>query len=64
MLKNSTNFGYHRTLESYLSALLGNSFSIVGMQEWSPNSSQLAEHPEWKLEIERPIFLILAADAS
>jgi hypothetical protein len=55
---------YHRTLESYLSALLGNSFSIVDMQEWRPNSSQLAEHPEWKLEIERPMFLIFAAEAS
>jgi len=54
---------FHRTLQTYLNTLLGTSFNIVGVHEWQPSSAQLAENPEWKLELERPMFLIFAADA-
>jgi len=54
---------YHRTVGSYFSTLLENSFAIVGIDEWKPTPAQIAMQPEWRLELERPMFLIFSADA-
>lgn len=54
---------YHRTISSHISALLENSFRLTAFEEWCPSMEQIAEHPEWKLERERPMFLIFAAEA-
>jgi len=54
---------YHRTIGTYVGALLGSSFKLTNLTEWEPTLEQVTEHPEWKLERERPMFLILSAEA-
>jgi len=54
---------YHRTIETYVSALLDNDFRLVRLIEWGPDALQVAEHPEWARERDRPMFLLLAAEA-
>lgn len=54
---------HHRTIGTHVDALLGNSFRLTNLTEWAPTFEQIAEHPEWNLERERPMFLILAAEA-
>jgi SAM-dependent methyltransferase len=54
---------YHRTIETYVNALVDNSFRLTRLIEWGPDAAQLAEHPEWERERDRPMFLIFAADA-
>ena len=54
---------YHRTIGRQIDALLKNSFRLTALEEWCPSMEQVAEHPEWKLERERPMFLIFAAEA-
>ena len=54
---------YHRTIESYLMALLENSFSILQINEWKPSSEQIAEYPQWARERDRPMFLLFSAEA-
>jgi hypothetical protein len=31
------------------------------MEEWGPNDAQIAAHPEWACERERPPFLLVSA---
>jgi ubiquinone/menaquinone biosynthesis C-methylase UbiE len=52
---------YHRTVASYVNSLLAHGFHLVRLEEWGPNSEQIAEHPEWADEVHRPPFLLLAA---
>jgi SAM-dependent methyltransferase len=54
---------YHRTVGTHINALLDNSFRLSAFEEWCPSAEQIAEHTEWKLERERPMFLIFAAEA-
>jgi len=54
---------YHRTIEAYVRALLENSFRLSGLIEWGPDATQIAAHPQWARERDRPMFLIFAADA-
>jgi len=54
---------YHRTIETYVNALLDNDFRLIRLIEWGPDARQVAEHPEWARERDRPMFLLLAADA-
>lgn len=53
---------YHRTLETYVSLLLQNGFSLTGLVEWSPSLEDVAEHPEWAQERHRPYFLLISAE--
>lgn len=52
---------YHRTLTTYMEALLEPGFKLEGFQEWKPNEGELREHPEWEVEMHRPMFLLVAA---
>lgn len=52
---------YHRTLATYLRALLDTGFTISGLAEPQPTTQMLAEHPEMQDERRRPMFLIIAA---
>lgn len=52
---------YHRTVGTYVNALSDNGFRLMCLVEWGPSAAQVAEHPEWAREVERPIFLIFSA---
>ena len=51
----------HRTLATYLNLLIEAGFAIARVVEWGPSPDQIAAHPEWADEIERPPFLLVAA---
>lgn len=52
---------YHRTLTTYMNALLNNGFIITGFSEPEPDPEMLKMHPEFKDELKRPMFLIISA---
>jgi SAM-dependent methyltransferase len=51
----------HRTVAGYVNALLACGFSLQRIEEWGPDAAQIAAHPEWAQERERPMFLLMAA---
>ena len=51
----------HRTIATYLNLLIAAGFSILEMEEWGPSEGQIAAHPEWACERERPPFLLVSA---
>jgi len=51
----------HRTLDTYLNALLRSGFSITGFAEPVPEEKMLVEHPDWKDELRRPMMLIISS---
>lgn len=50
----------HRTLATYVDLLNRLGFVISHIEEWGPSPEQVAQHPEWAEERERPIFLLVA----
>ena len=52
---------HHRTVASYVTALLSAGFTLTALQEWGPSDVQIAEHPGWADERQRPPFLLVAA---
>lgn len=52
----------HRTLATYLNALLRLGFTLRHIEEWGPTKEQIAAHPEWADERQRPPFLLIAAE--
>lgn len=55
---------HHRTIGTYVGALAGAGFVITDLFEWGPSVDDLHAHPEWRREIDRPAFLLLAAELS
>jgi SAM-dependent methyltransferase len=53
---------YHRTVETYVNALLGAGLRLVRLEEPEAEPAMLAERPAWREERRRPPFLLLAAD--
>jgi SAM-dependent methyltransferase len=51
----------HRTIGHYLNALLRHGFAISHVEEWGPDDAQIAAHPEWADERQRPPFLLVGA---
>jgi SAM-dependent methyltransferase len=51
----------HRTVATYFNLLIGLGFAIVRVEEWGPSEAQIAAHPEWADEVQRPPFLLVAA---
>lgn len=51
----------HRTLATTLNALVGQGFALTHVEEFGPDDAQIAEHPEWAKERERPMFLLVSA---
>lgn len=51
----------HRTLGSYLNLLITSRLSLTHVEEWRPSAQQLAQNPSWLEELERPMFLLVAA---
>lgn len=52
---------YHRTLTTYLSALIRQGFTIQGVAEPEPDPELLREFPELKDELRRPMMLLVSA---
>jgi SAM-dependent methyltransferase len=52
---------YHRTIETYLTCLRRAGFALEHFYEWGPTAAQIAEHPEWAVEVERPQFMLVGA---
>ncbi len=52
---------YHRTIGTTLNTLIGAGFAIRHVEEWRPSAEQLQDHPEWTEEMDRPMFLLIAA---
>ena len=52
---------FHRTITTYFSSLRNAGFRVEELCEWGPTEEQIAEVPEWAVEIERPQFLLIAA---
>jgi SAM-dependent methyltransferase len=50
----------HRTIATYLNLLLRSGFTLSHIEEWGPSDEQIALHPEWAGERERPSFLLLS----
>jgi SAM-dependent methyltransferase len=50
----------HRTIGTLVGALLGAGFALTHLVEWGPSPEQVAEHPEWAPERERPPFLLVS----
>jgi SAM-dependent methyltransferase len=53
---------HHRTIATYVSMLLRLGFVLRHLDEWGPGAQQIAAHPEWAVERERPMFLLIAAE--
>lgn len=51
----------HRTVATYVNTLIAAGFSIAHVEEWGPTADQIAAHPEWVNERERPPFLLISA---
>lgn len=54
----------HRTLETYVRLLLERGFALTELCEWAPSEEQVAQHPEWTDERQRPPFLLVACRRS
>jgi len=53
---------HHRTVETYVNALLDAGLRLVRLDEPEADPAALAGKPEWREERRRPRFLLLAAD--
>jgi len=52
---------YHRTVATYLNALIDSGFTITKLCEPQPAQEMLDKHREMRDEIRRPMFLLIAA---
>jgi SAM-dependent methyltransferase len=51
----------HRTLATYLNALLRSGFALRHVEEWGPTDEQIAARPQFADDRQRPPFLLVAA---
>jgi SAM-dependent methyltransferase len=54
----------HRTVASYLNAVIDAGLTLDRVEEWGPSPEQIAEHPHWIRDLHRPWFLLIAAHKS
>jgi SAM-dependent methyltransferase len=52
---------HHRTIGTTLNALIAAGFALRHVEEFSPNTEQIAAWPELAEELERPMMLIVSA---
>lgn len=55
---------YHRTIGTYIDGLINHGFRLARLVEWGPTAEQIADNPEWAVEVHRPPFLLIAAQAA
>lgn len=51
----------HRTITTYFTALRGAGFDVTDLIEWRPTDDDIAVHPDWAAELDRPMFLLVGA---
>lgn len=51
----------HRLMGTTLNLLIRTGFTLRHVEEWRPSDQQIAERPEFAEELERPMFLLVAA---
>ncbi len=51
----------HRLMGTTLNLLIRTGFTLRHVEEWRPSDRQIAERPEFAEELERPMFLLVAA---
>jgi hypothetical protein len=44
-----------------MNMLIGLGFTLRRIEEWAPSEKQIAAHPEWENERQRPPFLLMSA---
>jgi hypothetical protein len=52
---------HHRTLGTTLNTLISTGFTIRHVEEWRPTPEQIAAHPVWAEELDRPMMVLIAA---
>jgi SAM-dependent methyltransferase len=52
---------YHRKIDTYFRSLTGAGFDVTDIVEWGPSGDDLTVHPEWAIELERPMLLLIGA---
>ncbi|MGK4002199.1 class I SAM-dependent methyltransferase [Sorangium sp. So ce1036] len=52
---------HHRTLGTTLNTLIRAGFTVRHVEEWQPSPEQITRHPELAEELDRPMFLLVAA---
>jgi SAM-dependent methyltransferase len=50
----------HRMIGTYIDLLVRSGFSLSHVNEWGPSHEQVAAHPDWADERQRPPFLLVA----
>jgi SAM-dependent methyltransferase len=53
----------HRTIGTYLTLLLRAGFTIAHLEEWAPTPAEVEARPDWADERQRPMFMLIAAQA-
>ena len=48
-------------IAQYLPFLREAGFDVTDLVEWGPSADDLAGHPEWEIELERPMILLIGA---
>jgi SAM-dependent methyltransferase len=51
----------HRTMGTTLTLLIQSGFVLKHVEDWRPSDQQIAQRPELAEELERPMFLLVAA---
>ncbi|RCW48957.1 class I SAM-dependent methyltransferase [Paenibacillus prosopidis] len=52
---------YHRTVTTYINALIESGFRIMKLSELQPTQDMLDKNSAWQEEIRRPMFLLISA---
>ena len=52
----------HRTFGSWINSLVDAGFAVRRVIDWRPSSEQIAAQPDLADEVDRPMFLIIAAE--
>lgn len=51
---------YHRTVSTYMNALIESGFELKQLSELQPTKELLASHSAWQEEMRRPMFLLVS----
>ena len=51
---------YHRTMATTLNTLIDTGFTIRRIEEFPSKVKHVEQNPEYKIELERPMFLIIS----
>jgi len=52
---------HHRTLTGLLASLAEAGLDLERLHEYRPTAEDVAQHPEWEMELDRPMFLLFRA---